>query len=902
MGASPVYGLSIFKNSSYGQSASFLLAASETPQAGYGISVASLQNQTISDGEDDFHVRTVLGLNPTHSSDEKAFPVSSPLLFSSAIINGDNQAATSAGFAGNPLYATYFTCLACYPSGSPVVVPANTQSQMYLLEGSFQTPSTDGNQTFNGVMNIVGSLKDGAVAPAPNAVISQVIAPQSSTPGIGGNIFAAVGSGASLGIAGINPVFSVPNKGLIPFDITAGTAGNASYALSADIGINASNQITTFMWDEITQRLYCGFETRLTNGSGVMSVWVVRLDSIPPYARVAGVVPFIPSGLLPNNTVGIGQSVRSENFQINKIAMLHASTGRSYLIVQGGKKIVTDNTYRVGMWAFPIIKTSRNPALVGTASLDEDGTAVATGLPANALLDMAHNIAGTAQFNSADVQISDICVAGDSVFVAVKRVDPTDATKIPQTGIFMTTALFDSGTLQGGVTLSNIRAWSQWKRVAYFGDDVHGVGYDTQTGRLWAVVGTNKNTVQVNDWEMDTVVTQASSDVVYTCGVSAVGATPSSVQSIINKALSADDQGGVSSVASLDLTAFATPAAKLVAFGGNGTVVLVQAVDSDGGPLYDATRMFTVTNLPIGLITSICFVSDGATNVILCGGTQGLVSIAPLGGRFINGIDWKTQLDGGFVIINNFDFSQVRALASKVSIGRSLGLTPKTLYALYSSNGATQGIEASIADMPDALPSDEFLSLLVFGGAFGGPNPRYFLGTTKGLYTKLSTDANWVECKNSANNSLGPVRGLQAFTVPGGAVDGNLYVFVSARSRDMGLVYRFDVFGGNVDLITEPTGRDYLKNIGSARENFLVDGGHVHHALVPLQSTLALQPTMTKDYLKLIQLNYSASGVRSEQPEPVQYNTLPERLTALTRVSGWDSLVLATDWGISIRN
>lgn len=925
--ANPVYSTAVFRDSSSLNAGFYLGASSSDPQAGFSLSFATLSDQVVMEGQDDYHIQSVLTLGGQPQG-------LTPLLVENATINNSAD-ITSSSFVANPLYNNYFIALDRYDSfarGVPVVVPADHPEQIYFVEGLGRTNDADRNQLYNKLIKLIAgnTLKD--AAGSLNAVISAIVAPSSRVSTIHGAIFAGVGANTTLALAGVTPSYTNDTakgiqRGLIPFNMVNGSAGNASYSLTTAIGVQST--IQCFYWDEVTARLYVGLKTNLTHGlsgagSYVMGVWVVQFTTTGTYAQVAAVYPLINPAFIDVPHASIGQITPGSNFEINKMTTLHATTGKSYLIVQGGKHTTgpDDNTYRVGLWAFPIIRTSDTAALVGRASDDTDNTILATTLTSNSIVDMAGNFSTFPQFNSDNVQISDICVAGDTILAAVKRVDPTDPTYLSYTGVFATTALFDSN--------GYIRGWSEWKRHSYYGEDVHNVGYDSLTGRLWAVIGAGHDAVVVNDWERDTVKTFITSDVLYS-----IGSPSRTVQDYIAQEYSQNSQGGVTGVGSLDLadygtsdvrtlTPFASRHVQLLGVGGDSKVTFIEAGHGDGSTpsqseyqnsIYDTSRIKTFNNLSsLGLIHSFCTVQDGilTNRWIVIAGSKGFAVFARTNGfgfQALSADDWLTQIDTMGARIFT-EIADVKSIAFDQVHSSLFVLTPKKIYEISLSTNKFKSaapdplnpsLYASITDLPGATAQDEFLCMEIYGGALA-PAPigaRCVVGTTRGLYHTLIESISFTELISpvletlDGHGSLGPVRALQLFREDRYNSEGNLYAFVSRRSRDSALIYRFDMSGTPAPIV-DASGREYLVNIGASRERALVDAGHIHHALVPLQSAT--------DYLKLITLQYTTAGTRVESNEPVNYKDLPTRLTALARVAGWSSLVLATNWGISVRD
>lgn len=261
-------------------------------------------------------------------------------------------------------------------------------------------------------------------------------------------------------------------------------------------------------WDNGLQRLYIGISVTTSNtapGDGAKAVVVGQVNS-------SGVLTFF--SILPNSAlingetdkiVAVTQDVNQESVTINKVKVLHASTGPTYLIVNGGNG--SAGTVGNTVYALPLVDlgdpTNVNQGLLANknnfnpithrfevpATSNNDLTGVT---------DQFANVGAGPLPIQNTTSISDMVVVGDTVYVSTD-VAPTS---LNDTGIFFSQALFDEG--------GKIIRWTPWSKRAFpfngfptattigpvFLFDV-----DAVNGTIWAVNDANQQGVRLTAWD-----------------------------------------------------------------------------------------------------------------------------------------------------------------------------------------------------------------------------------------------------------------------------------------------------------------------------------------------------------------------------------------------------------------
>lgn len=245
---------------------------------------------------------------------------------------------------------------------------------------------------------------------------------------------------------------------------------------------------TQLYWDNPLQLLYIGM-TIITGSNGGRDIIVAYVDN-------EGALYFnniAPDSAFDNGLdliVGTTQDI--ELFSANKIAVLHASTGPDYLIVNGGLgDALTPAILHNTIYALPLVNTPSTLSIHGTiankSSALSNGVFITAATMPSEMPDTNSPavLVGAGPLPAlSSTPISDIDVVGDTVYVSF---DGTQSTQ-NETGIFYSQAVFDS--------TGKILRWTPWsKRGLVFNAFPSGAprgrvkffSVDACNGKLWAV-------------------------------------------------------------------------------------------------------------------------------------------------------------------------------------------------------------------------------------------------------------------------------------------------------------------------------------------------------------------------------------------------------------------------------
>ncbi len=304
---------------------------------------------------------------------------------------------------------------------------------------------------------------------------------------------------------------------------------------STEISINTTDTVIrlnrpSLFWDDQLQRLYIGIQLATANNAtaGAKSVVVGRLQENEQ--AELNFDTFLPdTSLVPNQQTNIvGVIGAADTLAAAQLQVMHASTGPSYLILQGGNGVITTNPNipngTVGnlIWALPLVDVQdpeninqgllanknlfnvvthrfENPAAVNAdlTTITDDFAQVGGGpLPLEPYTPISGDGMGVSpEFprNSLDIK-----VVGDTVYVAIS----TAQTDLDDTGVFYSQAMFDNE--------GKIIRWSQWAKRAFTFDafptvpenkgEVRFINVDPVTGNIVGVEGKNGQAVTMTGW------------------------------------------------------------------------------------------------------------------------------------------------------------------------------------------------------------------------------------------------------------------------------------------------------------------------------------------------------------------------------------------------------------------
>lgn len=610
-------------------------------------------------------------------------------------------------------------------------------------------------------------------------------------------------------------------------------------------------------WDQKLSRLYIGLSgvDRAEKGgmdgeSGALTLAVAYLDKAAPAATtndVLNIQPIVPS---PKKALFYDASNKNVNdrivgfyfdkdnngdnllpLSVKKIRMMHTSTGRDYLIVNG-QKATAPGFPGKGVYALPVLGlkksdgTDRDPKLVGTIAKVDAVTGVSVFDDASPTLvaqmpqdEQAAVLVGGKPLFKADV--SELFVEGDSIFLFLAGGASNEV------GIFQSTALFDS---QG-----NINGWTPWQRGMGSMERAFGGGYDPYIGSFFFLTEQNKFNA----------VTTPAVNTANIVKVTSWGKT-SSISNLSEKleSLFAFDRGGVLQMFSFDEM---TPGFRLSKFSmmialGLDRVALVQTGKDVGADQFIPETDFQAAGSTVPFENQV--IKDLGP---LCAADVSRSAAVGEGWVFVggyNGIAVLSKADGsGYKNLQNLstdlvDFSFKKLTPSNGSAldhVRKILCDDKNLYVMTRDKIfkiVTRDSDGKFKEVsPDPLDETVF---------FPGETGRFFsdcvvvkgkaiVATNKGLF--VTDGATSAEVKISGK-SLGPVVQLQYLSnTKGKASDlGNLYVMTGDLSKNPseGKIYRFAVNGANaVASVVQPIKDGLFMDLQEFRGNFTVDGASI---------------------------------------------------------------------------
>jgi len=288
--------------------------------------------------------------------------------------------------------------------------------------------------------------------------------------------------------------------------------------------ILVSDPSATLYWDEKLQRLYIGMSGLKTSvdteqNAGIRSIIVARVEpttqtcrKIPTSDRLLfqAIAPNTAfekkDSTVSNQIVGIihesSETPTAFIAGVHNLRVMHTSTKKHYLIINGGIQENDTNTTSPGNLIFAL------PLVYDPTQTNTHGTLADINNPT--FMDPAKNPGDLYRSNDQealvgvgplplfpDSEITDIVVVGDTVFVSTD----TDQGLNTDPGIFYSQAQFD----ENGV----IYRWSPWSKRAYpFYAATNGkikfFDVDAANGKIWAIDAIATNSIVVTNWSRQT--------------------------------------------------------------------------------------------------------------------------------------------------------------------------------------------------------------------------------------------------------------------------------------------------------------------------------------------------------------------------------------------------------------
>ncbi len=335
--------------------------------------------------------------------------------------------------------------------------------------------------------------------------------------------------------------------------------------------------------------------TTRVSGSGGKSVVVAMVDSAGQitFNDIADDSVFTAAPGNQTYMVGVYDTINADSLAINKVRVMHTSTGFSYLIINGGNGVM--NAVNGDIYALPLVD-------LGDPTNPAQGTVAATN---SAIIDFKFQTPAAAGTMPTDTDpavvvgtgslalptgtlISDIDVVGDTVYVSIAN-NPDTTT---DGGILYSQALFDSN----GVILR----WTPWTKKAFppfatttqpVSSAVQFFAVDGVSSKLWAINNTFTAAAQTA-WS-NVASTTANPD--------------SSLLGQLN-AIIKNAQQPIAATAVLDLDqstrGFTSNTARYALFAGNNQIIFALVSQALGGAVNSPQSITANYSLPTNLLAT----------------------------------------------------------------------------------------------------------------------------------------------------------------------------------------------------------------------------------------------------------------------------------------------------------
>lgn len=531
------------------------------------------------------------------------------------------------------------------------------------------------------------------------------------------------------------------------------------------------------------------------------------------------------------------------NLAVYRLAVLHASTGPSYLIVNGGNGPRGTNGNLI--FALPLVDNPSVPSTHGTFA--NKNSALVNGkfvVPAvtNADLATSHDQAAVVGAGPFPIQgadtIADLVVVGDTVYASSSQ----PLSSVTESGIFYSQAMFDA--------TGKIIRWTPWTKRSFpytgFPNNSPQASFfavDASTGDVWAVDGVTKTQVMVTAWDK--------------------GQAPSLVaqvnQNLLSNPCSNTCYSGCFSVLDLDQSTrgfLNNTCSRYALFGGINKVIFAQVSQSlspycaeyPNDNVLSPQQVMTDYTQPQNLL-STSLLECGAVTVLEYSrkGDLNAIPTEPLGNYFYagtqNGLYVFADPQGNAINVNTFDnvneppfsngiwFKAPNINGAVIDIKTTgtmlyvltVNSTPAaplqgTLYRIpFASTINTMFTTSNIIPIAQTMTSPIFNSVLRFTGvqiistSGNGSTEQLVLATNKGLYQSAKiggvqsaanqTDANWQLVSNSGTNfylGIGGMHSSAPIASPSTVWPFNLQDPTGLRIFNRGRIYQLN---GNSDSV-----------------------------------------------------------------------------------------------------
>jgi hypothetical protein len=271
---------------------------------------------------------------------------------------------------------------------------------------------------------------------------------------------------------------------------------------------NSENRVALY-WDPVLERFYLG--VRITTGMVPTDIGKSIVLGRTTASNSLAYEPIAPDSAIDPTENEIVVATGSDlSLTVKDVTILHASTGPSYLIVNG-KRAPSDLVGNV-IRALPLVNNPSNSSIHGTLANKNSSLIENVFIsPATSIGDLVTDddpaaIVGATNLPlDPDQDIGQIVVLGDAIYVSIAT--PQDSTQA--SGLFYSEALFDE--------TGKIVHWTPWTKRVFpflgFPNELASIKFftvDAVTSKVWAVNGealdidNSNKIVRVTTWEKDT--------------------------------------------------------------------------------------------------------------------------------------------------------------------------------------------------------------------------------------------------------------------------------------------------------------------------------------------------------------------------------------------------------------
>lgn len=754
------------------------------------------------------------------------------------------------GTQNSPLYNQTFSALALVGASTrPLLATVKSDANTISLVNSFiQPPSVVESLDIRdcagdivaGINNIAGTSS------APVTIFAAV--PKSSTfwreatdDTSNGIACIIADTNTSLKQTNANDISVFETPQAMPIHFTAASSPMVAFSTNqsfhAQFGSNGAtdpNKVAMH-WDDTLKRLFIGLSqiqpATNTANSGVISLLIAGIDADGKTPFIKPIIDNPTASILPASNqaqqiIGCGINATTNASSTLLVKTMHTSTGRDYVIVNGGtvNNISTISSVNSWIYALPIMPASDTHAgQLAVTNGTDDFILVDASHPAP-IVDQTHNspaysnqgtfftqqeqalvigsdprLLNFISPNTTTTVINDMQVVGDSVYVSIT--DNTNGTGLDAPrGIFRSSALFDNYGL--------IRSWTPWKRVidaSSFTGNCTSFGLNTKNASTLFLSGDTNETFAATSWE------------------NALGSNK--VEQ--NIAQTFQNNGGAYRLIDFDQN---TPGFKKNSFAmvigvGGDTVTITQTgyASTDGAPTTPSVTLTAPELTAIAPLTSAAIVKANNVGYLLIGGLGGLVRVDQ-----DNNGNGMILPDDGISSLDILPETPVfRRVGSYQNITQLHTVANQPHLCIMTTLDQAIALDATNQDNPETIieiNSEPLIFKKSFINAITSGGGMVIAATTQGIFAVKLSDGLQVTVPKLQGT---PAQCVFIHDEISTSANGNMHVLAVDRDSNLGLIYRFNVADETItpiDTMSDGTTPKPYNNLEQFTHAFTTDG------------------------------------------------------------------------------